>query len=77
MRIFTIQDETAAGDILQKIALAVAAEMLTVRDLIGERVGQEVARYNCQATNTDSLLVVRYLLVVFACLKGKYYEPNT
>ncbi len=57
MRLLTIQDETATGDILHKIELEIAAEMLTVRDLIGERVRREVAHYNSQATEYFNGLV--------------------
>ncbi|PJJ59207.1 hypothetical protein [Hymenobacter chitinivorans] len=46
MALLTIQDETVAGGILNRLELEIAQEMLTVRDVIAQRVQQEVAAYN-------------------------------
>ncbi|MCB2408281.1 hypothetical protein [Hymenobacter lucidus] len=46
MALLTIQDETVAGGILNRLELEIAQEMLTVRELIAQRVYQEVAAYN-------------------------------
>ncbi|GAA4392980.1 hypothetical protein [Hymenobacter koreensis] len=41
-----IQDETATGSVLHRLALEISQETLTVRELIAQRVHQEVAAYN-------------------------------
>ncbi|UOQ55387.1 hypothetical protein [Hymenobacter cellulosivorans] len=46
MALLTIQDETVAGGILNRLELEITQEMLTVRDVIAQRVQQEVAAYN-------------------------------
>jgi len=46
MALLTIQDETATGDILHRLAFEIAQEVLTVRELIAQRVRQEVTAYN-------------------------------
>lgn len=43
-----IQDETATGAVLHRLALELAQETITVRQLIEQRVRQEVAAYNEQ-----------------------------
>lgn len=50
MAILTIQDETATGNILSRLELEISQEMLTARELITQRVQQEVAAYNDQQT---------------------------
>ncbi len=57
MYMLTIQDETATGNILHKIELEITSEMLTVRDLIEQRVRQEVAQYNSHTTEYFNGLV--------------------
>jgi hypothetical protein len=42
----TIRDETASGDIVNEIPLQAPSERLTVRELIRERVYQEVQDFN-------------------------------
>jgi hypothetical protein len=42
----TIRDETAAGDIVHELPLEFPSERITVRDLIRERVYQEVQDFN-------------------------------
>ncbi len=44
--ILTINDATLSGDILNQISLAVKNELITVRELIAARVGNEVKAYN-------------------------------
>ena len=46
MALLTIQDETATGNILHRLELEIAQEMLTARELITRRVQQEVTAYN-------------------------------
>jgi hypothetical protein len=41
-----IQDETATGAVLHRLALELAQETITVRELIEQRVRQEVEAYN-------------------------------
>ena len=41
-----IKDETFTGDILNKIEIEIANELITVKDLIAGRVQAEVNRYN-------------------------------
>ena len=41
-----IQDETATGAVLHRLALELAQETITVRELIEQRVRQEVQAYN-------------------------------
>lgn len=43
---FIIQDETATGAVLHRLALEIAQETITVRELIEQRVRQEVTAYN-------------------------------
>ena len=42
----TIRDETASGDAIHEFPLEFESENITVRDLIRERVYQEVTEYN-------------------------------
>ncbi|MEK7255754.1 MAG: hypothetical protein AAB316_13475 [Bacteroidota bacterium] len=49
MHILTIKDETALGNVLHQIELAVAEEIITVRELIRQRVFAEVDAYNHKA----------------------------
>ena len=46
MNTITIHDETATGSILSKINLAIEKNIITVEELIRQRVTQEVERYN-------------------------------
>lgn len=46
-----IKDETFSGDLLQKIEIELAQELVTVRDIISGRVAAEVKRYNERATD--------------------------
>jgi hypothetical protein len=48
MAYLTIQDETATGSILNRLELEITQETLTVRELIAQRVQQEVAAHNAQ-----------------------------
>ena len=57
MAVLTIQDETAAGGILHRIELEINQEMLTVRELIAQRVQQEVAAYNARQSGVYHGLV--------------------
>jgi len=57
MAVLTIQDETATGGVLNRLELEIAQEMLTVRELIGQRVRQEVAAYNAQQSEVFQGLV--------------------
>jgi len=41
-----IKDESFTGDILNKIEIDVAQELMTVRDIISARVATEVEQYN-------------------------------
>jgi len=45
-----IKDESFTGDILNKIEIEVANELITVKDIIAGRVTAEVNRYNNKAT---------------------------
>ncbi|WP_420571510.1 hypothetical protein [Kordia sp.] len=42
----TIKDESLTGDILNQIQIAVASEIVTVKDIITARVSAEVEAYN-------------------------------
>lgn len=44
----TVRDETTAGQTLGKLELQLAAQQVTVRDLIRERVHQEVRLHNAK-----------------------------
>ncbi|MEM1134379.1 MAG: hypothetical protein AAGI07_00970 [Bacteroidota bacterium] len=44
--LITIKDETFTGDVLHELALEFQTERVTVKDIITERVMQEVAAYN-------------------------------
>lgn len=44
----TVQDETTAGEQLAALELQLASDRLTLRELIRERVHQEVRAYNAQ-----------------------------
>jgi hypothetical protein len=44
----TIRDETASGDVCHELPLTVPSERITVRELIRERVYQEVQDFNYQ-----------------------------
>lgn len=54
----TITDETANGDILNKISLTIDQERITVRDLIASRVQSEVEAYNKRLPEYYSGLVI-------------------
>jgi hypothetical protein len=57
MAVLTIQDETATGSVLHRIELEVMQETLTVRELIAQRVHQEVATYNSRQSGVFQGLV--------------------
>ncbi len=44
--LLTIKDETAAGKIVNEIAVSLASEMVTVEDIVKARVRAEVEAYN-------------------------------
>jgi hypothetical protein len=50
MNTLTIKDESAAGDILHKIALQFENEYITVEELIKARIVEEVKRYETNLT---------------------------
>jgi len=58
MNTLTITDETAAGQILNEIALKFEKEHITVRELITARVTEEVKKYENDVTNFRKGLVV-------------------
>ena len=57
MALLTILDETATGSILSRLEVEINQEMLTVRELIAQRVHNEVAAYNARQTGTFQGLV--------------------
>lgn len=57
MPLLTIQDETATGSVLNRLQLEIAQETLTVRELIAQRVQQEVAAYNARQSGVFNGLV--------------------
>ncbi|MCR5890005.1 hypothetical protein LRS06_19960 [Hymenobacter sp. J193] len=57
MPILTILDETASGSILRRLELEITQETLTVRELITQRVHDEVTAYNAQQSGTFQGLV--------------------
>lgn len=57
MAYLTIQDETATGGILNRLELEIGQETLTVRELIAQRVQQEVAAYNARQSDVFHGLV--------------------
>lgn len=57
MTLLTIIDETATGSVLARLELEITQETLTVRELITQRVQQEVAAYNERQTGTFHGLV--------------------
>jgi len=48
----TIRDETASGKLYNEVPLVFPSEQITLRELIRERVYQEVQDYNNQQTET-------------------------
>ena len=46
----TVRDETVSGDVYHELPLEFPSERLTVRELIRERVYQEVQDFNRQAS---------------------------
>jgi hypothetical protein len=46
----TIRDESAAGQVFHEMPLEFPSERITVRELIRERVYQEVQDFNCQTS---------------------------
>lgn len=52
-----IQDETATGAVLHRLALELAQETITVRELIEQRVRQEVEAYNQRNDDVFSGLI--------------------
>ena len=57
MTYLTIQDETATGSVLNRLELEITQETLTVRELIAQRVQQEVATHNAQQPDVYQGLV--------------------
>jgi len=57
MPLLTILDETASGSVLHRLALKISQEMLTVGELIAQRVHAEVAAYNARQSGTFRGLV--------------------
>ena len=49
MRTLTIKDETALGKVLHELELALSEDIITVRELIRQRVYAEVKAYNNKA----------------------------
>jgi hypothetical protein len=49
MHILTIKDETALGKVLHELELALSEDIITVRELIRQRVYAEVKAYNNKA----------------------------
>jgi len=58
MKTITITDETAAGNILNKIALQFEKEYITAQELIEARIKEEVKRYEANATDYKNGLVL-------------------
>jgi hypothetical protein len=56
--VITVKDETFAGKILREIELEFSAEWVTVREIISERVQQEVEKYNSKQPDFFQGLVV-------------------
>lgn len=52
-----IKDETFSGDLLRKIEIELAQELVTVRDIIASRVTAEVHAYNQRKTELFQGLV--------------------
>src|SRR5678816_1859659 len=44
--VLTIRDETATGKVINQVQLEMNAEIVTVRDIISQRVMHEVSEYN-------------------------------
>ncbi|MBC8082327.1 MAG: hypothetical protein H7Z21_03890 [Hymenobacter sp.] len=57
MALLTITDETSSGSIISRLEIEIAREMLTVRELIAERVRDEVTAYNARQTGVFNGLV--------------------
>ncbi|MDU0372854.1 hypothetical protein ACFPAF_20810 [Hymenobacter endophyticus] len=57
MPLLTILDETASGSILRRLEMEIAQETLTVRELITQRVHEEVTAYNEQQSGNFQGLV--------------------
>lgn len=51
----TIRDETATGDPVHEFLLEFPSERITIRELIRERVYQEVSDYNFRSKSTGGL----------------------
>lgn len=49
MNLLTIKDETALGKVLHELELTLSEDIITVRELIRQRVYAEVAAYNRKA----------------------------
>lgn len=58
MKTLTITDESAAGTILQKIALQFEREYITVAELIEARIKEEIKRYLENVTDYKNGLVL-------------------
>lgn len=58
MRTITINDESASGDIFQKIALQFENEYITLEELIRARISEEIKHYYNKASNYKSGLVI-------------------
>lgn len=57
MHILTIKDESALGKVLHELELTLAEDIITVRELIRQRVFAEVEAYNRKAGETFHGLV--------------------
>ena len=57
MPLLTILDETASGSILRRLEMEITQETLTVRELITQRVHDEVTAYNDEQNGTFQGLV--------------------
>lgn len=57
MPLLTILDETASGSILRRLEMEITQETLTVRELITQRVHDEVTAYNDEQSGTFQGLV--------------------
>ena len=71
MNTITITDETAAGTILQKIALQFEKEYITAKELIEARIKDEVKRYK------DNVIDYKNGLVLPANLEKRLNDKKT
>lgn len=57
MNSISIKDETASGKVLHEIALQFENEYITARELITERIAQEIKNYNKKISKFEHVLV--------------------